>query len=135
MSEIGKQLVEIERNSVLECTQASLKSILHVSSASNPIFNLNLAFSTDLGERENFAELYSEMNLIETTLGSIEAILGEYQTELGTVSGQIQQIQSSLSGREHRIRNRKEVQTHLRNFINDVNLPKNLKKFAQQQNF
>eukprot|EP01122_Echinamoeba_exundans_P011653 TRINITY_DN4703_c0_g1_i1.p1 TRINITY_DN4703_c0_g1~~TRINITY_DN4703_c0_g1_i1.p1 ORF type:complete len:778 (+),score=184.20 TRINITY_DN4703_c0_g1_i1:317-2335(+) len=99
MAEVGKKLVDIERTSVLEY----------------------------LGERENFAELFSEMSFIETKLAAIESIVTEYQVELGTVVGQIEQIQSGLGTKEFRVRNRKDVQTHLRNFINDVNLPKNLK--------
>jgi hypothetical protein len=70
------------------------------------------------------------MSFIETKLAAIESIVTEYQVELGTVVNQIEQIQSGLGTKEFRVRNRKDVQTHLRNFINDVNLPKNLKQYV-----
>lgn len=123
MAEVGKQLVDIERTSVLECTPASQ---IWPFCGSNRLF-----CSIDLGERENFADLYTEMSFIEVKLAAIETIMSEYQTELGTVTAQIQEIQGALGSKEHRVRNRKDVQQHLRDFINDVNLPKNLKQCAR----
>jgi hypothetical protein len=81
----------------------------------------------DLGERENFASLFSEMSSIESTLGKIEGILSEYSVEVGTIGNEIHRIQTDLMSKESRVNNRKNVEKMLNVFINEVNLPKNLK--------
>eukprot|EP00124_Ichthyophonus_hoferi_P006018 Ihof_evm1s1124 gene=Ihof_evmTU1s1124 len=76
-----------------------------------------------LRESNNIAALHTEIRTCDDLLLGMEKMLGVFQTDLGSISNEIQSLQEQSLSMNKKLRNRKEVHTKLSRVVNEVMIP------------
>ena len=79
-----------------------------------------------IAEAEQIAELHHEMHDCDEVLKHVETMLTQFQTSLGTISSDIQSLQSQSAQLTHQLVNRRELRTELSQFVDDIIITKQM---------
>ena len=77
----------------------------------------------DEREKEKFQDLHRSIKACDEVLESVESYLSAFQTDLGTVSGEIESLQSRSMSLGKQLENRKAVEKLLGPVVDDVVIP------------
>ncbi|KAI8086031.1 Sac2 family-domain-containing protein [Halteromyces radiatus] len=72
---------------------------------------------------ESFVDLHSEIRSCDQVLGTMEELLNVFQSDLGNISGEIQNLQERSSKMNIRLRNRKAVEARLGKVLQGMVIP------------
>lgn len=76
-------------------------------------------------EKDKFQDLHRSIKACDEVLKSVESYLSAFQTDLGTVSGEIESLQNRSMSLNRQLDNRKAVEKLLGPVVDDVVLPPN----------
>ncbi|KAI5793269.1 Sac2 family-domain-containing protein [Geopyxis carbonaria] len=76
-------------------------------------------------EKEKFQDLHKSIQACDEVLKSVESYLSAFQTDLGTVSAEIESLQNRSTSLNKKLENRKSVEKLLGPMVEDVILPPN----------
>jgi hypothetical protein len=82
-------------------------------------------FLTDGKEKEKFQDLHRSIKACDEVLKSVESYLSAFQTDLGTVSAEIESLQNRSLSLGRQLDNRRNVEKLLGPIIDDVVFPPN----------
>lgn len=77
----------------------------------------------DEREKEKFQDLHRSIKACDEVLESVESYLSAFQTDLGTVSGEIESLQARSMSLSKQLENRKAVEKLLGPVVDDVVIP------------
>ena len=75
-----------------------------------------------LQEAGNMAQLHSHISNCDTILTTMETMLGEFQTDLGNISGEIHSLQEQSASMTIKIKNRKSVHGNLSSTVEGMSI-------------
>jgi hypothetical protein len=81
-----------------------------------------------IAEGETIAKLYYQICECDKVLESFETLLSTFKTDLSNIGTEIKHLQDECLNKELRIKNRKEVTTHLGDFMQGIYIDKELKE-------
>lgn len=79
----------------------------------------------DEKEKDKFQDLHRSIKACDEVLNSVESYLSAFQTDLGTVSGEIESLQNRSMSLTRQLDNRKAVEKLLGPFVDDIVIPPN----------
>lgn len=79
----------------------------------------------DEKEKDKFQDLHRSIMACDEVLKSVESYLSAFQTDLGTVSGEIESLQNRSMSLTHQLENRKTVEKILGPIVDDIVIPPN----------
>jgi len=82
--------------------------------------------SLDINQEPHIKELHAQIQMCDEILGTMETLLTGFQEDLGSISAEIQTLQTQSLSMNIKLRNRKTLQAFLGNFLDEVTVPPNL---------
>jgi len=74
-------------------------------------------------ESDTLVELHDQIRSCDNILEAMEAMLGHFQTDLGSISSEIKHLQEQSLSMSVKLRNRKAAEEQLGKFIDDIAIP------------
>ena len=84
-----------------------------------------LTWNSDEREKDKFQDLHRSIKACDEVLNSVESYLSAFQTDLGTVSGEIESLQNRSMSLSQQLGNRKAVEKLLGPIVDDIVIPPN----------
>lgn len=73
-----------------------------------------------VAETENLQGLQGQIHVCDQILSELEGILSKFETDLGKTTREIKELQDESVKMSNKVRNRREAETKLHNFIEQV---------------
>ena len=107
--------MQVEEDSIKDCKNKKKKKFL-------------LNFKLDLLESERLADLYEKIQDCDSMLENMETILHDFQTNIGSLSESIKDLQERSYSMNIQLKNRKGASKSLSNFVEQVYISDDLIK-------